>query len=183
MKYELPETTVLVFSIGLLLFGCAQVVCGALVYNFTENRRIGAWYVGIFAIVNAFVGFFAKKSMILIGAFPFLTVLTAIVALIGTLIDGIAYAVVGYTKACTHDGITFWGDSDFYNSVAENCAPLPAARDCYCVINNGALCFSFNGNGAGTFDQDNCNPVIDEYPVSSILIFIDLLIINLSYRT
>jgi hypothetical protein len=166
MKYELPETTVLVFSVGMLAFGCAEIACGALVFNFTENRKIGAWYVGIFAIVNAFTGFFAKKNITLMKAFPIVTLITAVVAFIGTLVDGIAYAAIGYTKACTHDGVTFWGDSEYFDYVNRYCDPFPAPRDCYCVTGDNFLCFSFNGNGAGTFDKDNCNPVLETYPVS-----------------
>ncbi len=121
--------------------------------------------------MNAFVGLVTKKNVALISAFTICTLITAVVAFIGTLIDGIAYGSIGNIKACSHDGVTFWGDPGYFDNVDLYCAPLPGDRDCYCVARIGIFCDSFIGNGAGTFSKGNCNPLIDEYPVSSILAF------------
>lgn len=160
-----PQRLCVVTAVPLLAFGCAEVIVGALVYNFTLNIKIGAWYVGVFAIITALVGFGAHFHTAFSGMYPIMCMLTATVALIGTLVDGIAYAVIGYIKACGNDGAHYWGDSDFYADALESCELPATSRDCYCVISHSSGCFSYDGNGKDTFDQDDCDPMIDEYPV------------------
>lgn len=160
-----PQKLIIISSIPLLILGLVETVVGFIVYNFTSNIKIGAWYVGMFALVNALIGFGVMWKVGFSGAYPIMCLVTATVALIGTLIDGIAYAVIGYLKACGNNGSDYWGEDDFYENVMEECE-LPATnRDCYCVISHNSVCFSYDGNGKGTFNQDDCNPLLDEYPV------------------
>lgn len=163
-----PQRLCAVSAIPLLGLGIVQVVYGTLVYNFTSNIKIGAWYVGILSVVTALLGFSVKFHPALSGAYPLVCILTATVALVGTLIDGIAYAIIGYLKACGNDGVNYWGESKYFDSVLTACELPSSTRDCYCVISTSSSCFSYDGNGKDTFDQGNCDPLLGEYPVSKL---------------
>jgi hypothetical protein len=156
-------------AVILLALSIAQLVIGAIVYDFTNNRRtqIGAFYVGIFGIVCSVLGMLVNKHASFAGAYPVMCVLTATVAFIGTLVDGIAYGVIGYFKACGNSQGEMWGDSKFYEEVLTKC-DLPSetsTQDCNCVISLQSMCYSYEGNGPHTFDENNCAPLMNDYPV------------------
>jgi hypothetical protein len=166
---KFSERLVIGTAFVIFAFGVLETIIGTLVYNFTSNIKIGAWYVGVSAILTSLIGFSAKRSTAFVALYPIMCVVTATMALVGALIDGIGHAVIGYLKACGNNGVDYWGDSGFYDHVADACS-LPAdSRDCYCVISKSSVCYSYDGNGKDTFDQDDCNPVIHEYAVIKIL--------------
>jgi hypothetical protein len=168
---QFPERYYIATAFVIFAFGVAETIIGTLVYNFTSNIKIGAWYVGVSAIITGLIGFSAKRSTAFVALYPIMCVVTATIALVGTLIDGIAYAVIGYLKACGNNGVDYWGDSGFYAHVADSCSLPARTRDCYCVISQSSACFSYDGNGKDTFDQDDCDPVIHEYAVIKNIIY------------
>lgn len=165
-----PEKLVVLTAIPVFGLGVAEIIIGTIVYTFTSNLNIGAWYVGVFAVITGIIGFFAKFNRALIGVYPVMCFLTATVAFIGTLVDGLSYAFVGYLKACGNNGVDYWGDSAYYADVLESCELPKSTRDCYCVISHSSSCFSYDGNGQDTFDQNNCDPVIHEFAVKYSLL-------------
>lgn len=151
---------------------------GSIVFSFTSNVEIGAFYAGIVAVVTACVSYFANSHGFL-GALIICCAASAILNLIGTLIDGyliytiiegyligtiidgIAYSIFGYIKACGNDSLQFWGDSSYYDAIIEKCELPEDTHDCYCIISQTSTCYKFDaGDG---FDKDDCNPLVDEY--------------------
>lgn len=165
MQTTWPSLLVTLSAVVMLAFGIAQTIIGAFVYNFTSNVKIGAFYVGIFAIICAILGLLVRSHASYAGAYPIMCVLTAVVALVGTLVDGIGYGVIGYIKACGNNGVDYWGNSDFYDEVLLTCELPSNTRDCYCVLSASSICYSYDGNGPDTFDETNCDPLMNEYPV------------------
>lgn len=149
-------------SIPMLGLGVAELYYGISTYLFTQNYKLGAWYVGAITIAASLIGFSSSIKFFQV-IFPFSCILVVVIAFIGTLIDGIGYAFSGYLKACSHANSQFWGDSSYWTDLTDAC-PLPQdGRDCYCVISHSSPCYSYNGN-AGSFDSDNCDPLIEDYP-------------------
>jgi hypothetical protein len=85
----------------------------------------------------------------------------ALVCFIGTLIDGIAFAVYGYIKTCGNDALEIWGDTTYTADLLEICEIPRNAHDCYCVTSKHSECYGFDA-GEG-FEQEDCDPLVQQY--------------------
>lgn len=157
-------------NIPLLVLGIVQIIYAEEANGFIDSNsdfQPGTYAVGIASLIvfvfTLLMPHYGSKTttFIYISMLPIL----AIVALVGTLIDGIHYAVAGYIKSCGNELGDLWGDSDFFDDVQEECFPSGISNElngrCYCVLGAKSSCYVFReGDG---FSADDCEPLIDDY--------------------
>jgi len=157
-------------NLPLLVLGIVQLIYAAEASGFvdsTSDFKPGSYFVGITSLIvflfTVLMPHYGSKTttFLYVMGLPIL----ALVALIGTLIDGIHFAVAGYIKSCGNQLGDVWGDVTLFDDVQDECFPNGRTNvlndRCYCVLGAKSSCYVFReGDG---FSSDDCEPLIDDY--------------------
>lgn len=151
---------ILLATLPLFILGIVEIVFGLEIFLFSANARFGAWWAGVGAAATFLSSYFAVdlsgKS-----CFALLVFLCGLICLVGTLVDGISYAIAGKIKACGNDNLKFWGHDNLYDNLVDTCDLPNGNFDCYCLTGANSMCLHFN-SGDG-FEKSDCEPLTDEY--------------------
>jgi hypothetical protein len=115
-----------------------------MVFTFSANRKIGAFWVGAFAVLAGSYGIsqYTQKSNWLY-CYSFSLVILLLVALSGLIIESIAYGLYKDMQICTNETNEIWGNDAYLTDLTLLCifSPSDTPSNCYCIGKHTFLAF------------------------------------------
>lgn len=159
-----------IFGALTVIFSIIEAIIGILIYKFTVNYTLGAWWISILAFLAGVCAIGTKSRGWVTGACVLATASVA-VTLIGSIMDSIAASILIDLSACvSKDSNNLkqnYGNSRDY-SRADDCILLDGTSHvvdgCYCVTDRGNYCGQFTISSFSRNYGMGCKNVIDTFP-------------------
>ena len=152
-----------------IFFAVTEFGLGGAVFNYFDNVKLGAWWVGFLAFFAGLCGALSiNKDCVLAGLI--ISLASCVVAVVGAALDGVSsHTFRGITTcASRHDGasaIIYYGlPRD--NPLAKNCLYSAATIEvdgCYCVSKNQRTCNEYTLSNYATYYNQGCDDIITNY--------------------
>ena len=152
-----------------VMFSIVEACIGAVVYNFTVNYRLGAWWISILAFFAGFCAIQPRNRAWIAGACILASVSIA-VTVTGSIVDSVAVSELNDLSACVHRNPNnvhqHYGNSGDY-SKADSCLSQTSGilreDDCYCVNRARDTCYQFTISSSTKSYGMGCGNVINTY--------------------
>ena len=152
-----------------VMFSIIEACIGAVVYNFTVNYRLGAWWISILAFFAGLCAIQPRNRGWITGACVLASVSIAI-TVTGSIVDSVAVSELNELSACVrrnpnnvHQHYGYSGDYSKADSCLATASSILGEDDCYCVNRARDTCYEFSISSSTKFYGMGCGNVINTY--------------------
>lgn len=152
-----------------LVFGGIEIGLGVGIFNFLDNEKLGAWWVGVITVIAGLCAI-AAFNRSWVKATCVFSLAACATAAVGAALDGISSLVFQRLSACSSKNITssqiynYGSSSDYqYSNACLAAASNYVPNLCYCVTAGGSSCGVFTLSGTAKSYNQDCGNILSTY--------------------